>query len=169
MKTDQRVSPMREGTGMGTRCIGMGLGATAGLLVGLLLATGTELPAQETEADPGAGRRSSSAGDGPSPGHEPGRAWQVVAAEGDIGVVKAKFLLYNVRTGESYALHNGADRWVALPFVEGEAGAVQDSSRVNLKRFNRQGATFLPFSAVLEEAQREARKKGIPNKAAPER
>lgn len=149
---------------------GMAVFAAAGVAAGWALGPRAELPvvaAQETEVLGGGSR----GGGGETRSSRPdiGPVWGVVAAEVNMGVEKGKYLLYNNRTGESYALHNNADRWVALPFVEGEAGAVGDSSRGNLKRFGRQGPSFLPFSAVLEDSRAEGAERQARNKAAPQR
>jgi hypothetical protein len=134
----------------------------AGILLGLALGAGAkgELPAaigQDTEAEEG-GRdvpRKPVLPEGHA-GVDARRSWEVVASEVNMGVEKGRFLLYNVHSGESYFFHNNADRWVALPFVEGEPGAAGDSARTNLKHNGRTGPTYLPFSAVAEACRRDA-------------
>jgi hypothetical protein len=139
--------------------------ALAGVAAGCLLgALGEPSPASAQETVAGQEARRGGIPSAPEPAAEVGRVWEVVEARINSGVEKAKYVMYNVRTGESYAFHNNGDRWVALPFVEGEAGAVSDSARCNLKHFGRTGAAFLPFSAVLdaqkaEQVEREGRRK----------
>ena len=46
--------------------------------------------------------------------------WRVVAAQvgGDLGVARARYVLWNIHTGESYMMSNNADHWILLPFYE---------------------------------------------------
>jgi hypothetical protein len=45
-----------------------------------------------------------------------GRVWEVVALDEVGGNSSGRYLMYNIRTGESYAVANKGDHWVHIPF-----------------------------------------------------